>query len=397
MNRRELLAVLMASALPFPADAAGSDIAWLIDEMVAKYAYLRDRHIDLARLRQIYVAEEQAATDARAFLGVLEHFLAEFHDHHIEANTNNNRSPQLVPTGTDLWAVMRDGRAFIDQVRPDSPSSHAGVRIGDEVLTIGGVPVKAAIAAHAPRCLVTRDPEADDYTLRVLLAGTHDAHRAFTLRDRKIDLPPYVAPKSDALVTHRMIDGIGVIRIENSLGEDGLVAAFDKTLADLSQARALILDLRDTQSGGNTEVAEPIMGRFITGRPGYQRVFDPGPGKTFPEDSWVRWVRERGPTVQQKLAVLVNRWTGSMGEGMAIGFDGMKRGTVVGTRMAGLCGATDGITLPNSGIGVHFPTERLYHLDNTPREKWKPPVLVDLATAKGDDPILTRALEVLKA
>ena len=153
MNRRELLAVLMASALPFPADAAGSDIAWLIDEMVAKYAYLPDRHIDLARLRQVYVAEEQAATDARAFLGVLERFLAEFHDHHIEANTNNNRSPQLVPTGTDLWAVMRDGRAFIDQVRPDSPSSHAGVRIGDEVLTISGVPVKDAIAAHAPRCL----------------------------------------------------------------------------------------------------------------------------------------------------------------------------------------------------------------------------------------------------
>jgi C-terminal processing protease CtpA/Prc len=397
MNRRELIAVLMASALPFPADAAtDGDIAWLIEQMKAKYAYLPDRHIDLARLRQIYVAEAQAALDPHAFLGVLERFLAEFHDHHIEANTNNDHSPQLVPTGTDLWAVMRDGRAFIDQVRPGSPSSHAGVRIGDEVIAIAGVPVKTAIAVHGPRCLSAHDPEADDYTLRVLLAGTHDAHRVFTLRDRTIDLSPYVPPKSNTLLTQRLVDGVGIIRIENSLGDDGLVAAFDKALADISEAKALILDLRDTQSGGNTEVAEPIMGRFVTGRPGYQRVFDPGPGKVFPKDSWVRWTRERGVTVHQKLAVLVSRWTGSMGEGMAIGFDGMKRGIVVGTRMAGLCGATDGVTLPGSGIGVHFPTERLYHLDNTPREKWKPPVLVDLATTKGDDPILSRAMDVLK-
>jgi carboxyl-terminal processing protease len=37
--------------------------------------------------------------------------------------------------------------------------------------------------------------------------------------------------------------------------------------------------------------------------------------------------------------VLVGRWTASMGEGMAIGLDAMKRATIVGTRMAGLNGA----------------------------------------------------------
>src|ERR1700760_2937975 len=104
MNRREILAVLMASALPLPAGAAstgyGSDIAWLIEQMAAHYAYLPDRHIDLVRLRQIYVAAAQAVRDDHAFLGVLETFLAEFHDHHIEAGTNNSHSPQLVPTGT---------------------------------------------------------------------------------------------------------------------------------------------------------------------------------------------------------------------------------------------------------------------------------------------------------
>jgi carboxyl-terminal processing protease len=95
------------------------------------------------------------------------------------------------------------------------------------------------------------------------------------------------------------------------------------------------------------------------------------------------------------MAVLCGRWTGSMGEGMTIGFDGMKRAQVVGTHMAGLCGATEHFPLPASGIGVNFPVERLYHMDGTPREKWVPPHLVDLTTARGDDPILAKALALL--
>ena len=129
-----------------------------------------------------------------------------------------------------------------------------------------------------------------------------------------------------------------------------------------ARACGLILDLRNTPSGGNTDVAEPILGRFVSGRPGYQRVFDPGPGKRFPRDSWVRWVRARGPfRVASNLVVLCDRWTGSMGEGMTVGLDALGRAEIVGTRMAGLCGATSSFTLPKSGIGVNFPTERLYH------------------------------------
>ena len=36
------------------------------------------------------------------------------------------------------------------------------------------------------------------------------------------------------------------------------------------------------------------------------------------------------------VVVLVDHWTGSMGEGIAIGMDGLKRATIVGTEMAGL-------------------------------------------------------------
>jgi C-terminal processing protease CtpA/Prc len=410
MHRRHVLAGLMASTLPFPANAAAydgaanaADVAWLIDQLAARYAYLHDRHIDLAKLRRIHITAAQAVGERHAFLGVLERLLAELHDHHIEANVNNDASPQLVPTGAEVWASFQGGRAVIEEVRPGSSLDQAGVMAGFEVIDIAGVPTAQAVAAQAPRALSAPDPEADDYTLRVMLAGTHSTRRVFTMRNakgntRKIDLPPHHGEVQGPLLTLRRIDPeIACIRIGNSLGDSDLVAAFDKALETVRGVRGLILDLRNTPSGGNTDVAEPMLGRFITDRPGYQRVFDPRPGKTFPKDSTVRWARERGPfRVTSNLAVLCDRWTGSMGEGMTIGLDALGRAAIVGTRMAGLCGATTTFKLPNSGIGVTFPTERLYHLNGTPREKFAPRELVDLTRASGDDPILARGIAVLR-
>jgi carboxyl-terminal processing protease len=98
--------------------------------------------------------------------------------------------------------------------------------------------------------------------------------------------------------------------------------------------------------------------------------------------------------------VLVGRWTGSMGEGLAIGFDGLGRATVVGTEMAQLNGAIYSYTLPNSGIGFKIPAERLFHVKGQPREAFRPPVYVDLKSAAksqavAQDPVLERALEML--
>jgi carboxyl-terminal processing protease len=81
-----------------------------------------------------------------------------------------------------------------------------------------------------------------------------------------------------------------------------------------------------------------------------------------------------------------------MGEGMAIGLDGMRRATVIGSRMAGLLGAVYTYTLPRSGIRYNLPGDRLTHLDGTPREAFVPPILVE---ETGDDAALARALSAL--
>jgi len=91
------------------------------------------------------------------------------------------------------------------------------------------------------------------------------------------------------------------------------------------------------------------------------------------------------------MVVLVNHWTGSMGEGMAIGLDGMHRATVVGTQMAGLNGGIFNLQLPNTGIGVNYAGEKLNHINGKPRENFVPPVSVNLMEKRWEhtqDPIL---------
>jgi hypothetical protein len=87
-----------------------------------------------------------------------------------------------------------------------------------------------------------------------------------------------------------------------------------------------------------------------------------------------------------------------MGEGIAIGMVGMKRATIVGTEMACLVGATSGIELPHTGIGVNFPTEKLFHVNGIPREKFVPSVHVDLVKRDNQqgDAVMTRGLAVVR-
>ena len=133
------------------------------------------------------------------------------------------------------------------------------------------------------------------------------------------------------------------------------------------------------------------MGRFVTIRMPYQR------GRPVRGEAWTREVAPRGPWVYAgPLVVLVGRWTASMGEGMAIGLDGMRRAVVVGTRMAGLNGAVFDLQLPNTGIKLNYAAEKLFHLNGTPREDFVPPVLVNVSGASRGDVILAAGVRTLK-
>lgn len=384
-------------------------------EIGSSYAYFDARRTDWDKVKLLYRPRLKDVASREDFIGILEKVLEELYDPHAHLNTNTAASPKLIPSGTDLWAEWDGDRAVITQVRPGSPAERAGLKPGLEVLGIDGAGVREAVERRLPRALRAPDPHAKDWALRAALAGRRGESRRilaqtgrtrgeYVLQDPTQD--PAAATKDDRPLHHHRLSpdeaDIGYIRIHNSLGSLDLLRAFDAALADLENTSGLILDLRDTPGGGNTTVARGIMGRFLEREGVYQKHGLPEEERgTGVKRSWMEIVSPRGERpYRAPVVVLVDHWTGSMGEGIAIGMDGLKRATVVGTRMAGLLGATHQFALPHSGIGVSVPAEKLFHVNGTPREDYVPPVAVDLQKSdyqKARDPILDAGLDTMRS
>jgi C-terminal processing protease CtpA/Prc len=360
-----------------------SDFDYMWAGLRDNYAYFDKKETDWNKVRELYrprLADVKSRSD---FITLLERVLDELYDNHTSLNTNLKTSPRLVPTGLDLWAEWRKGRAVITQLRHGFSAEQSGLKVGMEIISINGLPVEEAVAHRLPKSLKAIKMDARNWALRAVLAGTHDQPRVITAKNQngvlasyKLDLPTqttvdnyrYVPRVEWKMLPHQ----IAYLKI-NDLISTEIVAQFDSALEQVKQSRGLVLDLRDLPRGGNTDVAEPMMGRLINRRMGYQQVVP------LHEPKYIKEVSPRGAwTYQAPIVVLVNRWTASMGEGMAIGLDGMKRATIVGTRMAGLNGGIFNLELPRMKIGVSYAGERLNHINGTPRENFAPPVLVNL-------------------
>lgn len=347
------------------------------------YAYFDKKETDWHKVRELYRPRLAEVNSKRYFVSLLERVLAELYDDHTSLNINLRTSPRLVPTGLDLWAEWHEGRAIITQLRSGFSAEQAGLKVGLEIVSVNGMPITEAVRLRLPKALKAVNPDVRNWALRAVLAGTHDQARTIAAKNRggrvtvyRLDLPTQTTvdnyryePRVEWKLLPRQI---GYIKI-NDLISPEIVSQFDSALAGLRASRGLLLDLRDIPRGGNTDVAEPIMGRLIDRRMGYQQVVP------LHAPAYVKEVAPRGDwTYRAPIVVLVNRWTASMGEGMAIGLDGMKRATIVGTRMAGLNGGIFKLQLPQTKIEVTYAGERLNHINGTPRENFAPPVLLNL-------------------
>jgi C-terminal processing protease CtpA/Prc len=386
---------------------ADFDVFWR--SLDRNYAYFDVKQTDWAAVRSTYRPRAREVKTRDEFVGFLEQALEELYDAHAHLNTNTASLPRLVPSGADLWAEWRGDSALVLEVRAGSPAAKAGLKPGVEIVSYNGKPISKLVEARLGRSLRRPDPAARDWALRAILAGRHNEARALGIRsgrdERSVvlkdggDRRPQGAEENKPIDHRRLASGVGYIRLNDSLGRDETIAAFDAALTDLKGTSGLVLDLRDTPSGGNSTVARGLMGRLIDHEVTYQKhVLTQEERDTGIRRSWLEIVSPRGPfTYAAPLVVLVDHWTGSMGEGIAIGLDGAGRARVVGTRMAGLLGAKMGESLPNSHIEVSFPAEKLFHVDGTPRENYRPKVEVDLLEAgEGQgDPILEAGLQEL--
>jgi C-terminal processing protease CtpA/Prc len=382
------------------------DFDFLWSTIREDYCYWDKKTTDWTKVRAHYGPIFDTITSRHNFVLLLEKVFNEIYDHHASLSTNTKVSQRLVPSGTDIWAEYINGKPIITEVRLGFGAHKVGIKAGMEVVSANDIPVEKAVQQYLPISLSKPDKEAKDYALRVLLAGLSTDDRKITVKegsqtktffpDRPLSL--LIEHKYNNDIESKVLTGnIGYIRINNNLWDNNLIPLFDSVLHSLRKTKALILDLRETPSGGNTTVARAIIGSFIGKEGFYQKHELTAEERTFDiKRSWVELVSPRKNIYTRPLVVLVNHWTGSVGEGITIGFDALKRVTVIGTSMARLNGAMYSYQMPETKIGFSFPVEKLFHVNGKPRETFLPAIMVDVTKQKqGEDAILSKAFDYL--
>lgn len=252
------------------------------------------------------------------------------------------------------------------------------MHLGDRISRYNDQDIEAQLHPFLPSYTKQPTPLMRQFALDMLFAGTHNKPRKITVirNNKSIDYFPDAYSKADAnalLETKILNAHTDYVKINNCLYNNDLIAAFDQFIDSVLLFKNLVIDLTETPSGGNTTVARCMMGRFIhTTLPYQKHVVDEAEFDT--KRIWIEYVSPRKKQFKGKVYVLVGHWTGSMGEGIAIGFHAINHATIVGTAMAGLLGAIENFRLPETNIGYQFPTEKLYHINGTPREQFIPTI-----------------------
>lgn len=343
------------------------------------YAYLDKQRINWGKVKQLYAPAADTITNKQDFIRLLESVVNELHNGHTSLNVNLATSNRITPSGSDIFVKKISGRFFIGDVRKGSSADLAGLRPGQEITRFNDNDIEDQLKKFLPKYTSTYNEAMAAYACAMLFSGTHDKPRKISVleKGKKVDYFPdtFKPIQSDLLLESGLWDtNTGYIRINNSLGNNDLIFAFDKSLDSLFNVKKLVLDLTETPGGGNSTVARAIMGRFIDRIMPYQtHEIDEKEYET--KRHWTEYVLPRKKIFKGEVILLVGHWTGSMGEGIAIGFDGMKRATIIGTEMGGLLGAIERFTLTETQFSFQIPTERLYHVNGTAREAFKPKLL----------------------
>jgi len=343
-----------------------------------RYCFFGEKATDWKKVRAVYRPQAANAQTDEQYVAVLHRTLNELYDPHTRLSDAPASFPRSPPY--DLWIERTPGAARIVSVKPDSAASAAGLKPGDLVVAAEGMAIERAAAAHRPICLKHPDPAAEDYAWAAAVAGVRGQDRRLRVRsadgsEREVVLGKPPDASGNAVSWRGLVGGFGYIRIPSFAGA-AAVTQFDDALAALRDTRGLIIDVR-ANGGGDTAVARPIMGRFITERRPYAKMRRrQGRGLS---PFWTEWVEPRGPfTYGAPVVVLADRWSASMAEGFPMGMRGIGRAKVVGTPMMGLGAAVFPLRLDRTGVAAQYSAEPVYDVGGAPRWTMRPDVEVGL-------------------
>ncbi|MBO4270565.1 S41 family peptidase [Microbispora triticiradicis] len=341
-----------------------------------------DREADWAA-----VAEVLGTGDPRALRAAIIGMVAGLHDNHARVERITPPSEDgPVGTGIAGLSAAQGGRLdpaarpplFVTRVLPGSPADTAGIRPGDIIEKVDGIP--AFIGEKVNQSLV--DTFASG-TVRLTLK------RPTTGRVRTVKLTEGPVAEQERAVTSKTLPG-GVTYVKVPGFFQG---AADQVIAALKNTKkAAVLDLRGNGGGSPREVTR-LLGAFAHGK--VTSYFCPLKG-----DCTANRTDDSVPLLGLRLVVLTDRACASACEDFSGAVKDNGLGTLVGTRTAGVVsGPSEAYLLDDDTVLLlpkvrHLgPAREIIDTVGVPADHYAPMTALDLA--KGRDPGLAKALGLL--
>lgn len=373
------------------------------------YAYLDRRDVDVEEWFSFTKSSALRSQTAADFRDIIRRATYLFTDPHIIVGPLEPDSFNVFPSASDLIVRKQDDEFIIQHVRLVSPAAKAGIRPNWKVVKIDGLPPKSVLSNIMKGLPFSLSQEQESYLITLAVNGLRAGERELELqgpvKSHRLNLRSprefAVERQSEPALATEFVDNLAIIRVNNSLGNNNLINLFDKAIEKVRGKEGIILDLRNTPSGGNTEVGRSLIGHFISEERPYQIHEVPSLEREFSVPrKFIELVQPRTPYVSpDKVVVLSGPWTGSMGEGITIGLDGAAGMTVIASDMGDLLGGLSNRYLEDSDMRLDLGTELLSHIDGTPREDFIAgisPKRVDVGL-DGQDIGLALAIEELKS
>jgi carboxyl-terminal processing protease len=303
--------------------------------------------------------------------------------------------------GIGIFSAHIDGRDFVDAVLEGSPAARAGLKVGDEILSVDGAPYHPirSFRGKAGTKAAVEVRRAEGAPSQVLQVPVMTIAPLYALGE---------ATRASARVVERDGKRIGYVHVWASVGEDS-VRALNDALAQLG--------IGDRHSGPRDDKGQPVRpppldGLIVDmrGRIGgtgsnaarYLDVLDPRGPLVDTRDSDAR-DRSKRPGAARALrgrtAVLIDHHTRSTAELFVHAYKREHQGPLIGTRTAGAVSAASAYAMPGGNLlylavtGLEIDGEVLEGPGVAPDIEVAQPI----PYSRGADPVLETGVQVLVA
>ncbi|MFI0486166.1 S41 family peptidase [Actinomadura sp. 9N215] len=354
------------------------------------------RDADWAAFRGVLekvVAKLPADAAQAALKAAIDGMVASLNDNHANWRQPQTSRPKLLGFRTSGFQgpgnVDPVGRPplFVDHIAPGGPAEKAGMKLGDEIVSVDGVPPYVNGAPIPNVIMGLRQGTEDTVTLKLRRPTTGATYTR--------ELTRAEIPGSGPGVESRLLPGdVAYVSLPGFFS-----GAADKVLAAVEELRkgrnlrGLVLDLRSNGGGSPDEV------RRLLGAWAHNKIF-----------SYLCTVRDECTPVRTddsvallklKLVTLTDRGCASACDAFSSAVKDLRLGTLVGTRTAGVVAGPASPWILDDGSLLILPerhdfaaNKEIINTVGVPPDHFAPVSSMDLAT--GRDPGVAKALSILK-